>query len=111
MKRVVWVVVTIALFSCYSNAQTVNASLGGTVADASGALLPGATVTVTGIETGVVTKMVTNEAGAYQFPSLQAGRYKVSAELPGFQAFVYPTVTLDVGAQLRLNFTLAVSGV
>jgi hypothetical protein len=99
------------LFALHANGQTVNASLGGTVADSSGALLPGATVTVTGIETGVVTKAVTNEAGTYQFPSLQAGGYKVSAELPGFQEFIYQQVTLNVGAQVRLNFTLAVSGV
>src|SRR5262249_36292006 len=48
---------------------------------------------------------------AYQFPSLQAGTYRVTAELPGFQNFVYERVTLDVAAQLRLNFTLSVSGV
>jgi len=74
-------VVLAILFAFHANGQTVNASLGGTVADSSGALLPGATVTVTGIETGVVTKAVTNEAGAYQFPSLQVAGYKVSAEL------------------------------
>src|SRR5438034_5849287 len=106
----IYVVVAI-LLSFNANGQTVNASLGGTVADSTGALLPGATVTVTGIDTGVVTKAVTNEAGAYQLPSLQVGGYNVSAELPGFQEFVYQQVKLDVGAQVRLNFTLTVSGV
>src|SRR5262245_42152890 len=88
MKRAVWVVV-LALFAFQVKAQTVNATLGGTVSDASGALLPGATVSATGIDTGVVTKAITNESGAYQFPSLQVGSYRVVAELPGFQEFVY----------------------
>jgi hypothetical protein len=90
--------------------QNVNATLGGTVADSTGAVLPGATVTVTGIDTGVKTTTVSNESGAYQFPSLQAGNYRVSAELPGFQEFVYQRVTLDVAAQVRLNFNLSVEG-
>src|SRR5438552_1545600 len=103
--------VMVILFVCHANAQTVNATVGGTVADSSGALLPGATVSATGIDTGIVTKTITNEAGAYQFPSLQAARYRVAAELPGFQEFVYQRVTLGVGAQVRVNFTLSVSAV
>ena len=74
-KEFAMCVVMAVLFAFPASGQTVNASLGGTVADSSSALLPGATVTVTGIETGVVTKAVTNEAGAYQFPSLQVGGY------------------------------------
>src|SRR5262245_16072156 len=92
-------------------AQTVNASVGGTVTDATGAVIPGVTVTATGIETGVVTRTISNEAGTYSFPSLQVCNYKFTAELPGFQDFVYEKVKLDVGAQLRLNFSMVVSGV
>src|SRR5262245_13442104 len=113
MKRVAWWVVVslcpVLMFRSPLGAQTVNATLGGSVMDATGALLPGATLEATGIDTGVVTKTITNDAGAYQFPSLQAGNYRVSAELPGFQEFVYQRVTLDVGGQMRLNFTLAVA--
>jgi Carboxypeptidase regulatory-like domain len=89
-------------------AQTVNGSIGGTVADESGAVVPHATVTATGIETGVVTKTTTNTSGAYDFPSLQEGNYRVAAEMGGFKQFVYGRVTLDVSAQVRLNFTLEV---
>jgi len=99
-----------ALWASHVFSQNVNASLGGTVTDATGAVLPGALVTATGIDTGVTNKVIANEAGAYQFPSLQAGNYRVTANLPGFQDFVYERVTLDVGAQVRLNFSLAVSG-
>ena len=52
-------------------AQTSNATLGGTVSDATGALIPGVSVTATNVATGIVTTVLTNEAGAYQFASLQ----------------------------------------
>jgi hypothetical protein len=89
-------------------AQTSNATLGGTVSDASGALIPGVTVTATNTQTGIVTTLVTNETGSYQFASLQTGIYKVTAELPGFQTQAYSDVTLGVAQQVRLNFTLQV---
>src|SRR6201993_3105614 len=89
-------------------AQTSNATLGGTVSDASGALIPGVMVTATNTATGIVTSVLSNEAGAYQFASLQTGTYKVTAELPGFQTQTYNNVTLGISQQVRLNFTLQV---
>ena len=89
-------------------AQTTNATLGGTVSDATGALIPGVTITATNTQTGIVTTVVTNETGAYQFASLQTGIYKVTGELPGFQTQVYNEVNLGVAQQVRLNFTLQV---
>jgi len=92
-------------------AQTTNATLGGTAADASGALIPGVTVTATNLATGIVSTALTNEAGAYQFASLQTGTYKVQAELPGFQTQVVNNFALGIGQQARLNFTLQVGAV
>src|ERR1051326_6406885 len=89
-------------------AQSTNATLGGTVSDATRALIPGVTVTAMNTQTGIVTTVITNETGAYQFASLQTGIYKVTAELPGFQTQTYNEVTLGVGQQVRLNFTLQV---
>jgi len=97
------------LFTGSATAQTVNASLGGTVMDASGAVIPHVTVTATGIGTGVATTATTNDTGSYAFPSLQAGDYRLSAVISGFKEFVYDKVTLDVAAQVRLNFTLPVA--
>jgi len=108
MKRFAIFILMGASFSGYALAQTFNASLGGSVSDSSGAVIPKATVTATGIETGVASKAVTNASGVYEFPSLQEGNYRVSAEMGGFKQFVYQHVTLDVGAQVRLNFTLEV---
>jgi hypothetical protein len=97
---------------CFTNAfaQTTNATLGGTVSDTSRALMPGVTVTATNTQTGIVSTVVTNETGAYQFASLQTGSYKVTAELPGFQTLTYNDTNLGVGQQVRLNFVLQVSG-
>ena len=109
MKRLVAVaLLLVCAFFTNTFAQTTNATLGGTVSDASRALIPGVTVTATNTQTGIVTTVVTNETGAYQFASLQTGIYKVTAELPGFQTQGYNDVTLGVGQQVRLNFSLQV---
>ncbi len=99
------------VISTHAFAQTSNATLGGTVSDATGALIPGVTITATNIATGIVTTVTSNEAGAYQFASLQTGTYRVSAELTGFQTRTYSDVVLGVSQQVRLNFTLQVGAV
>src|SRR5206468_2581882 len=113
MRKLIVAAVTLLCFvpSIHTFAQTSNATLGGTVSDASGALIPGVTVTATNAATGIVTTVLTNEAGAYQFASLQTGTYKVSADLPGFRTLAYSNVALGVSQQVRLNFTLQVGGV
>src|SRR3989441_7389974 len=99
------------VISTHAFAQTSNATLGGTVSDSTGALIPGVNVTATNTATGIVTTVLSNEAGAYQFASLQTGTYKVTAELPGFQTAAYDSVTLGISQQVRLNFTLQVGSV
>ena len=89
----------------------VNAVVGGIVSDASGALIPGAEVTARNIATGIVTSRVTNEAGNYDFASLQPGTYTVSAALSGFQTATFNNVQLSQGQQVRLNVTLQVGTV
>jgi hypothetical protein len=91
--------------------QSSNATLGGTVSDATGALIPGVTITATNTATGIVSSVVSNEAGAYNFASLQTGTYRVSAELPGFQTQTYNEVNLGIAQQVRLNFALQVGAV
>lgn len=94
-----------------ANAFGQNASLGGTVTDISGGVIPGATVTATNDSTGVVSTSVSNAAGVYSFPRLLFGAYTVKAEQKGFQAKIFTKVSLEVGQQARLNFQLEVSGV
>jgi Carboxypeptidase regulatory-like domain len=86
--------------------QTGNAQLGGTVQDPSKALVPGVTITATNIETNVTVTQITNETGAYSFPVLQPGSYRVSADLPGFKKQVFNDVRLPYAGQIRIDFTL-----
>jgi hypothetical protein len=67
-------VVLLSLFVSFNAfSQSTNATVGGTVQDATGAFIPGVTVTATNVGTGIVTMVVSNEAGVYQFASLQPG--------------------------------------
>ena len=100
------ILVSSALYS-----QTTNATLGGTVADATGALIPGVEVTSRNAATGIVNMTITNETGTYVFASLQTGTYEVSAALPGFQTATFNNVALGGAQQVRLNFTLKVGDV
>src|SRR5262245_44854308 len=101
----------VALLSGSAAAQSGNATVSGTVTDATSALIPGVTIKATNTQTAVVTSTVSNESGAYSFPSLQPGVYRVSAELPGFQTHSYTDVRLGNSQQIRLNVTLQVAGV
>jgi len=89
-------------------AQTSDATVGGTVSDATGALIPGVTITVTNTGTGIVRTVLSNESGAYNFPALQTGTYKFSADLTGFKSQSFTDVQLGGSQQIRLNFTLQV---
>lgn len=90
--------------------QVINATLSGTISDASGALIPGVEITARHTGTGVASTVVTNESGTYRFASLQPGPYQVSASLPGFQPQTFQ-VTLGTSQQIRQNFTLQVGTV
>src|SRR5688572_7491607 len=99
------------LFAITAPAQVgVNATLSGTVADASGALIPGVSITATNTATGVESAAITNESGTYRYPSLQPGAYEVKASLPGFQGQSF-RLTLGTAQQIRQNFTLQVGNV
>src|SRR5689334_2897535 len=107
--------ITLAFLLCISIsgnvlAQTSNATLGGTVSDTTGALIPGVEISATNTGTGIVSTTVTNESGAYNFPSLQTGAYSLKAELPGFQTQTMTNVNLGISQQVRLNFKLEVGG-
>src|SRR5215467_7528650 len=110
-KLMVAVVLLVHVPAIWIFAQTSNATLGGTVSDPTSALIPGVMVTATNSATGIVTTVLSNESGTYQFASLQTGTYKVHAELPGFQTQTYNNVVLGLSQQVRLNFTLKVGGI
>jgi hypothetical protein len=72
-------------------------SISGVVADASGRPIPGATLKVENLETGASRNLITDSAGRYDVPLLPVGKYKVTAEMSGFQGELRSPITLAVG--------------
>jgi outer membrane receptor protein involved in Fe transport len=78
----------------------------GTVTDQSGGVISGAAVVVTNTETGVARNLVTDGAGEYDAPNLNAGKYSVRASSAGFQAFERQNIELEVGKDIRIDAQL-----
>jgi len=91
-------------------AQPQLGAIQGTIADASGAIVPGAAVTITHIDTGVARTTVSNEAGVYRMPGVEPGRYRIAVELQGFRPAAQNDVVVSVGATRGVNFTLQTGG-
>ena len=90
-------------------AQTSGAgAIAGTVTDVNQAVIPGASVTVTNIDTGIVHAYTTNSDGIYVAPFLQPGRYKVSASASNFGTVEARNLNLLVGQTITIDLTLSV---
>ncbi|HWW82713.1 MAG TPA: carboxypeptidase-like regulatory domain-containing protein, partial [Vicinamibacterales bacterium] len=89
----------------------VSAAISGVVADASGAVVTGATITATNKETSTVRTTITDAAGRYQLLELDLGAYEVSFAKDGFKTSVRSGIHLVVGQSARLDVRLEVGGV
>ena len=87
-------------------AQQQLGGIQGTIADQTHAVIPGVTVTVTNLDTGVARTTTTNQSGVFRVPSLEPGRYKIVAELTGFRSATQADLVVSVGATLGVNFTM-----
>src|SRR5438094_10676536 len=110
-KSVVLGVFLLLLFVSLAFAQLDTGTISGTVADQSGAAVPGASVAIKNIETGIVRRLVTNEAGRYEAVALPAGTYEVTASLAGLQTFVRGGIGLTVGRNAVGDMALQVGHV
>jgi Carboxypeptidase regulatory-like domain/TonB-dependent Receptor Plug Domain/TonB dependent receptor len=107
----VWIIVVLAFtvtLAGRANAQVAGATLTGTVLDASGAVIPNAQVSISDVATGVTRTATTNNAGLYNAPNVLPGNYEVKVTAPGFRTQLEKGITLTVGAEQLLNFTLQV---
>jgi hypothetical protein len=112
VKRVVLgLVIAACLLPAALAAQAVTGTILGTITDTSGAAVPGATVTLTNINTGFTRTVVTDGNGEYTVPSLPTGKYKLAAELPGFKTASVSEIELGVDQHVRLNAKLEVGTV
>ncbi|MGH9161701.1 MAG: carboxypeptidase regulatory-like domain-containing protein, partial [Vicinamibacteraceae bacterium] len=99
-----------SLLACLSVSSLVFAqdrgAVTGIATDATGAVLPGVSVTARNIATGLVQSAVTGDDGTYDIPYLPVGSYTVTAEIQGFRRAAAPGVIVNVGATARLDFRL-----
>ncbi len=85
--------------------------ISGKVTDPQGAILPGATVVASNVDTGLRSETTTNAAGIYVFPSLDPGDYSVEVTMPGFSTYRREGLTLLTGQSLTVDAGLVVAGV
>ena len=90
------------------SAQTVSTEILGIVTDATGAVLPSATVTARRVATGDVRTTRSNETGNYIFPLLEIGDYEVTCSVTGFKTEVRRGITLQLQQKLRMDFQMQI---
>jgi hypothetical protein len=113
MQSKVWVILVTGLATMFSLApvplwgQAVSsASITGVVIDPAGAVVPGAKVEVTQVNTGMVRTTVSAADGSYSFPNLPVGPYKLEVMASGFQAYEQTGIVLQVANHVTINVTL-----
>jgi hypothetical protein len=106
---------TLAFVACFSTAmiaQEVTGTIVGTVRDANGAVVSGATVVITDTAKKVVVRTImTNSDGDYLAPNLSPSEYSVSVEAPNFKKSVQTGVKLDVGQRRSVDIALQAGNV
>src|SRR5580658_10891733 len=99
--RIVLVFVLLAALTV--SAQTFRGTILGTATDPSGAVLPGAKVTVKNVGTGLERTTETSADGSYALPELPIGTYTVTVVLTGFETFATTGVVVDVAGERRVD--------
>jgi carboxypeptidase family protein len=102
--------IAIVMFAGAAAAQVNTGQISGTVKDTSGGVLPGATVTVTEVNTSSSRTVVTDEHGAYVITALPVGTYSVTVELQGFRKAEKQGLEITPDARLSADFSLPVGG-
>jgi len=107
IRTLALVVFALTIFAGASTlAQTFRGTILGNVTDSSGAAVPGATVTIKNVDTGLVRTVVSSEDGSYATPELPIGNYSVTVEKAGFKSGVATGVKVEVSSERRVDFTL-----
>jgi hypothetical protein len=95
----------------HAGAQSIQGDIIGTVHDQSQALVPGATVTLTNLDQGVMLRAVSDVRGDYHFLNLTAGHYVIAVEAKGFQPWRTASLVLAARQQLRIDASLLVGNI
>src|SRR5689334_6427858 len=106
MTRNVLRSITLAILACALNAQTDVARIVGTVTDSTGAVIPGATISVKNDRTGQNRKITAGETGTYVVNQLQPAVYSMTVEAAGMSPAEYKNITLQVGQERKIDVAL-----
>ena len=106
--RALYLLIGSALLCCVTGCAQDTATIVGTVTDSSGAVIPGAKVTVSNPEKGFTRQLSTNRAGEYTAAKVPTGDYVITAENVGFQKLVRSAIMLAVGQVLRVDLQLQI---
>jgi hypothetical protein len=101
----------VVLLTTLSHAQVGDADLSGMVTDPSGGPVPGAKVSLTNEDSGVVRAAVSDNDGRYRFLALAPGRYSLRTEAPGFKTESLTGLVLNVGSHVDKDVALTVGNV
>src|ERR1700689_4007450 len=101
-----WAILIMTLAAAPGWAQTFRGTIQGTVTDSSGGALVGATVTIHNVDTGIDRITTTATDGSYLIPELPIGTYNVIVEMSGFQKVASNGLTVDIGAERRVDVSL-----
>jgi hypothetical protein len=93
------------------SAQTSSTEILGRVTDSSGAVIPGANVTIRRTATGETRSTMTNQAGDFTFPLIEVGLYSVTCEAPGFRSSTMTGLRVETQQKARVDFTMQVGDV
>ncbi len=111
MRTRLWVLLVMASLAAVPvGAQETRGNINGTVQDSSG-VIPGATVTITNVDTGQSQQRVTNGSGYFEAPLLQPGQYRVTVDMPSYKGLAQNGILLSVGQSLTLKLTLEVGAI
>src|ERR1700722_6455544 len=112
MARALAVVVfAFGLLASPSHAQSTNAAVGGQITDEQGRMVPGVTVVLTNLNTGVTYQAKTNGDGFYSAPNLPPGIYRANVTKDGFKNIVKGDIELHVQDVASINFQLQIGSV
>src|SRR5260370_38800596 len=95
------------IFSVGRQAQLTTATIVGTITDSTGAVIPGASVTATNVDTHFARTVPSGRDGTYRLEFLPIGRYELKIDSSGFKAYSQTNITLNLNDQLHNDVTLS----
>ena len=106
MNRILPILLTIIFCAMMVVAQTNRGSISGTITDATGAVIPGAVVTITNVGTNQAQKLTTSGDGAFTASSLEPVVYRITVEAPGFKKSLIDNIKVDTSSTASVNVAL-----